>query len=622
VINLKNSIACTTIPTARKVDAYCHIGSCYEKLNKLDEAQQIYLEALSISPQNFKTLEFLGWVFFLKHDYTESVSYFSKALELASDNSAEVGDIHYLLGRVYLEMENYTEGQNSFQRAIYKNSNAYLYWSSIGILYAKAMQPQDAFECFVKASNISQDVGEVWFNMAILYEQCNQKQEAILAYQRAISLDENNGLAVERKGKLQRNEEMGALPSYVHPPFELSEVPFSVKRNDKGIKQMKNLPDINNIKKEKVEIKDDEKESSDEEYVDEKSGESESNGSSPYSPCGTDIKPRVISKKATRSFTHSQVIEEPRRRRTSTKALKQENKSIKIEETLQNKPIFTPEKLNPSHSENPNFNNLNSGFTLSSASPNQSMPFFQTPLINPVPQTPNTPFTSRKIPGSTIPRFPFQYDLSVPNPITNPLEPIPCSKNPCLGPMNRAKLPPGFENFFNNIPQSPAKVPQEAANPYPSTLNIAKMPPGTEGMEFFRGAPQSCNIPPQPPANMFPSGLPNMSMMMNMMPSMMPSQLNNNKQSQQNFFNAYQMAMQTMILNQMPGMMMNPMMGLMNLRMMGNKPPGPISKKDSEEDLAETLTKLNESAENDEDGLRKKRKGDKSKDLTIKKRKK
>ena len=625
VINLKGSIACQAIPAARKVDAYCHIGVCYEKLGKLDEALQVYQEALTINPQNFKTLEFISWVLFLKHDYTSSTTYLSKALEVASDNSAEVGDIHYLLGRAYLEMENFSEGQNSFQRAIYKNPNAYLYWSSIGILYARAMQPQDAFECFVKASNISQDDGDVWFNMAVLYEQCNQKQEAILAYQRALSLNGSNALAAERKGKLQWNEELGTLPSYVHPLFELSEVPFSIKKNEKATKQMKSLPDINNIKKEKVqgEVL---KEDSDEEYEEEeeKSGESESKESSPYSPCGVGLRSRVIAQKATRSFTHSQVIEEPRRCRTLIKTPRDTPQSKKTASETDQPPqkttILSKDKpliniLDPTPPQN-----VNSGFIPSLPTPDQSTQYPQMIPMNRVSQVPNAPFIPLRFPSSATPSQ-SPSSISTPNKIINPLGPIPSSTASSPVTMKYAKSPPGMENLFSNIPQSTGRFPPDTTspNPYLGPVNLAKTTPG---MEFYENFPQTANNSPQPPVSMTNFGLPNMPMLMGMMPNMVPSSMNNNNYKQgQQAFNAYQMALQNMILSQMSGMM-NPMMGLMNMRMMGNKAQGPISKRDSEEDLAETLTKMNESMENDEDGLRKKRKGDKSKDLTIKKRKK
>lgn len=98
------------------------------------------------------------------------MSNFEKALELVQDNASEMGDIHYLLAISHLKAGAYAKSQASFQNAIYKNPNSYVYWVSIGVLYALSTQPHDAFECFIKASNLQSDGFETWFNMAILYE--------------------------------------------------------------------------------------------------------------------------------------------------------------------------------------------------------------------------------------------------------------------------------------------------------------------------------------------------------------------------------------------------------------------------------------------------------------------
>jgi tetratricopeptide (TPR) repeat protein len=247
---LRNSIAGENILLSRKVEALSNIGKCHEKQNKLPIAIEIYQEALELDPKNFKTLEYLGWAYFNKGDFEQALQHLNNALEHVNDCCAETGDLYYLIGRVYLKMGNYPDGQASFQKAIYKNPNAYLYWCSIGLLYAQALQPQDAFECFVKASNISTDKAEVWMNMGILYETCKQKHEATLAYQRAFTLDPTLEVATRRRQQLAQNEDtMEDLPEFIHPQFEISEVPFSIKKADKNVKSLRNLPDLSKIRR-------------------------------------------------------------------------------------------------------------------------------------------------------------------------------------------------------------------------------------------------------------------------------------------------------------------------------------------------------------------------------------
>lgn len=103
------------------------------------------------------------------------------------------------------------------QRAIHKNSGVSLYWCSVGVMYASAMQAQDAFECFVKATNLDANHTLTWLNMGILYEHCKQQQEAKLAYEKALNLDPSLQLAIERIARIGESdeEEFEDIPEFV-----------------------------------------------------------------------------------------------------------------------------------------------------------------------------------------------------------------------------------------------------------------------------------------------------------------------------------------------------------------------------------------------------------------------
>ena len=215
----------------RKIDALCQIGTCYEKQNQLDKAVNMYQQALQLDPKNYKTLEYLGWA--LAQNNQDGSVHLRAALSYASQNAAEEGDLHYLLGRVAIEEQRYADSKSEFQEAICKNPNSYAYWCSIGILYATAQQPQDAFDSFVKASNLAGDRDEIWLNMGILYEHCKQKPEALLAYERALSHQPNNALAKARKETLN-SDIYSNPPAFIHPEIEISEVSFSLLKQEKS----------------------------------------------------------------------------------------------------------------------------------------------------------------------------------------------------------------------------------------------------------------------------------------------------------------------------------------------------------------------------------------------------
>lgn len=236
ITHLGHCIEGENVPLNRKIDGLCQIGTCYEKQSRMNEAINMYRQALELDPNNYKTLEYLGWG--LAQSGLDGSEELKQALTCVGENPAEEGDLHYLLGRVAIDQQRYIDSKDEFQKAIFKNSNSYAYWCSIGILYATAQQPQDAFESFVKASNLAGDREEIWVNMGILYEHCRQKPEALLAYERALSHQPNSAIAQARRAELDK-EAPSSPPSYVHPEVEISEVSFSLLKQEKAAK-----PDI------------------------------------------------------------------------------------------------------------------------------------------------------------------------------------------------------------------------------------------------------------------------------------------------------------------------------------------------------------------------------------------
>jgi len=223
-----------TMVPSRRVEVYCQAGACYEKLGDMDRALESYRKAVELDPGNYKSWEYLGWA--MGRNGLDGSSELRNALKYVGENTAEEGDLHYLLGLTALERKQYVESKEEFQLAIFKNSQTALYWCSIGILYALALQPQDAFESLVKASNLPGAGEEIWLNMGILYEHCKQKNEAILAYDRVLAHKPGNAIALERKNVLSSNSPTSAPPDYVHPYIEVSEGPFSMAKDTKSQK--------------------------------------------------------------------------------------------------------------------------------------------------------------------------------------------------------------------------------------------------------------------------------------------------------------------------------------------------------------------------------------------------
>lgn len=578
IVYLKKALDCEGLPITRRVDGLCHIGQCYEKLSNYDNAINFYNEALSLDDTNFKTMEYLGWAMAQLGDTDKALSYLLNAKDNVKENCAELGDIHYLMGRIYLQRQNLQDGQACFQRAIYKNPNSFIYWSSIGILYAEAMQAQDAFECFVKASNLSPDQGIIWFNMAVLYERCKQIQEAMLAYQRAISLS-NNTLGTQRYEQLQKGEE-GPEPSFQHPDIELSESPFSIVKGNLQSKHSKLLPDLSRVANETYEP--DESNSDEESHVNNIKTEDlyreASKLSSTYKPV-SNTKPtdNSIYLPSNSSFLPNE------RTPANIRVSNPTNLQVNLQPAFPSQPASQPQpkpqpKLElqnplPSHSHSQTqFQPLSPPQVPQDSSPSpQPQPTLQPPPLNPTPQsTQQSGFT---IPSPTLPQ-------SMPN-----MHSVQLNPSITQVPLGMQQVPSSISPMPSNIQGMPGAIPGMPCIPnMPNMPNMASMP-------SMQNMP---NIPNMP--NMPGMGMPNMGNFGGMPVPNMPGGPGMPPNMSQMMFN------QMMMMYQFP-YFMNHMQRMMHAMQGPKKEPG----NDSSSEGSDTKTK---------------RQGDELKDTRRKKRRK
>jgi hypothetical protein len=481
------------------------------------------------------------------------------------------------MGRIQLQRQNLQDGQACFQRAIYKNPNSFIYWSSIGILYAEAMQAQDAFECFVKASNLSPDQGIIWFNMAVLYERCKQIQEAALAYQRAISLS-NNELGTQRYEQLQKGEE-GPEPSFKHPDIELSESPFSIVKGNLQSKHSKLLPDLSRVANDTYE-------------PDESDSDEESHD--------INIKTEDLYREASKPPNTFKPV--PNTKTTDNSIYLPSNSSILPNER-------TPSNIRVSNPTNLQVN-LQPAFPsqpVSQLKPQlQLQPQSQSqPQLKLEPQNPLTSHSHSQTQFQPLSTPQIQY------PPQN-LAPSPQSF-PCKAPQSTHQ--PGFSITPENNPsmhsvqvnpsisQSPLGIQQLPSSVSPMQSNIQGTPGPTSGMHCIPSMPNMQNIPSMPNMQNMPNmpnmpgmGMPNIGNFGGMPVPNIPGAAGMTPNMPQMMFN------QMMMMYQFP-YFMNHMQRMMHAMQGPKKEPG----NDSSSEGSETKTKTKRQGDELKDARRKKR---------------
>ena len=133
----------------------------------------------------------------------------------------------YLLGRAFMQLNNYGKAYEAYQQAVYRDGKSPAYWCSIGILYFNINQFHDALDAYTRAVRIHPFIPEIWQNLGTLYESCHdQLADATDAYQRAVQLDPTNAPLNKRLSEV-RNALLNGTEIAQAPPPPLDVMPDS-----------------------------------------------------------------------------------------------------------------------------------------------------------------------------------------------------------------------------------------------------------------------------------------------------------------------------------------------------------------------------------------------------------
>jgi len=226
----------------RRIDIYKKAGICYMEKKEYTEALKSFENALSISDQNYLTYQHIAWCQFMMEKYSQALENVNKAIAF----KAEDGDGYYIKGRILLAKEKCNENKDAkeareaFNRAISIDPKKAVYLGSLGILNCLIKSDAEAFENFLKATQLDSSIPETWFNIGLLYEAHDQSVEAAVAYQKAIDVASDFAPASARKAEISNpSAAKSSLPQFIHPEFHVADpmVPLKSYLNNQKIKK-------------------------------------------------------------------------------------------------------------------------------------------------------------------------------------------------------------------------------------------------------------------------------------------------------------------------------------------------------------------------------------------------
>uniref|UniRef100_A0A6B2L5V7 Uncharacterized protein n=1 Tax=Arcella intermedia TaxID=1963864 RepID=A0A6B2L5V7_9EUKA len=182
-------------PPLEQADIWFQIGHVHELKKSFEQAKEFYERVLQNSPKHAKVLQQLGWLYH-HHQYPPldlgnqdvAIEYLLQSIEVDPLD----GQTWYLLGRCYMQKQNFKKAYDAYQQAVYRDGSNPTFWCSIGVLYYQTNQFRDALDAYSRALKLNPCLSEVWYDLGTLYESCNQLSDSLDAYQRAADLDANN----------------------------------------------------------------------------------------------------------------------------------------------------------------------------------------------------------------------------------------------------------------------------------------------------------------------------------------------------------------------------------------------------------------------------------------------
>lgn len=183
-------------------NAWINLGVTLEnRLERLDDAERAYREAIKIAPNNLSALVKLAFVLERKGNFIESEKTCKKILDIDSDLPLIWSFYGYLLT---FSLKRYEKAEEALRKAIDIDPDDANTWDVLGFILANHLNRYDeAEQAFQKAIEIAPNDEYIWKNFGdLLLNHLNRYEEAEQAYRKAIEINPDNASAWNNLGEL------------------------------------------------------------------------------------------------------------------------------------------------------------------------------------------------------------------------------------------------------------------------------------------------------------------------------------------------------------------------------------------------------------------------------------
>lgn len=177
--------------------AYDFTAQAFLKLNRTEDAERTYKEALRLFPNSDSIHLKLGNLYYSEGKYNEAETEYLKAVRLnpTSENL-------YSLGQLYLSTGRYNEAEDTFLKILRIESKNYGAIYSLGQAYARQGLYNEAVKRFEEAISIKRDFAYAYYDLGTIYADMGEFDSA---ERQAMILDTlNQGLAEDLRAYIYK----------------------------------------------------------------------------------------------------------------------------------------------------------------------------------------------------------------------------------------------------------------------------------------------------------------------------------------------------------------------------------------------------------------------------------
>ena len=158
-----------------EAESWSALGDIYRRLDRLEEAAEMYEYVLAIDPTHIWANMHLANSYYDLNRFHEAIDSLNEAMA----HGLETSMIHASLGDCHYRLENYLDAQKEYNKALSINEYLTEAWSGLGYVYSDNGDSHNAIKFFEKAYELEPFNDDHLYNLAAEYRKIDENEKAL-----------------------------------------------------------------------------------------------------------------------------------------------------------------------------------------------------------------------------------------------------------------------------------------------------------------------------------------------------------------------------------------------------------------------------------------------------------